>query len=48
MWIANVLEVSAPLILGVSGQRLRFAGYCKDLTARSADGVDDAVFFIAP
>ena len=48
MWIANVLEVGIPLILGVSGQRLRLAGYRKNLTTRSADGVDDAVFSIAP
>lgn len=48
MWIANVREVGVPLVLGVSGQRLRLAGYRKDITTRSADGVDDPIFPIAP
>ena len=48
MRITDVLEVGIPIILGVSGQRLRFAGYCKYLATRRTDGVDDAVIFIAP
>ena len=48
MRITDVLEAGVPIILGVSGQRLRLAGYRKDLATRSADGVDDAVFFVAP
>ncbi len=48
MRITDVLEVGVPIILGVSGQRLRLAGYRKDLATRSADGVDDTVFLIAP
>jgi hypothetical protein len=48
MRITDVLEVVVPISLGVSGQRLRLAGYRKDLTTRGADGVDDAVFSIAP
>ena len=48
MRITNVLEAGIPIILGVSGQRLWLAGYRKDLSTRSADGVDDAVFYVAP
>ena len=48
MRITDVLEAGIPIILGVSGQRLRLAGYRKDLATRGTDGVDDAVFFIAP
>ena len=48
MRITDVLEAGVPIILGVSGQRLRLAGYRKDLATCGADGVDDTVFFIAP
>jgi hypothetical protein len=48
MRITDVLEGGVPISLGVSGQRLRLAGYRKDLTTRGADRVDDAVFVIAP
>ena len=48
MRITDVLEAGVPINLGVSSQRLRLAGYRKDLATRSADGVDDAVFFVAP
>ena len=48
MRISDVLEVGIPITLGVGGQRLRFTGYCKYLATGSADGIDDAVFCIAP
>ena len=45
--IADVLEAGLPVILGIAGQRLRFARNCEDLAACFADRGDDSILLIA-